>query len=224
MHHLMMLPPFLWSSFLWTWGKKWKKWFVDWHLLCFLSIFTPKIECSECCVGFQCITQWCRTCATNVIVCLFDVNDAMVIYQWILFVCCFFCLYHSSLVSWVSYLISVHHSMMLLLCLQCHCLMVVMEEENGLLLNTFFMFFFYLSDRAWWVLCLISVHHSMMLLLCLQLDYLFVLRMIYEFKGVFCVSSDYSPGWARWESCSTLILHTVMLILFLQCCFLWQYK
>ena len=30
--------------------------------LCYFFVFTPHIEFNECCVWFQCITQWCCSC------------------------------------------------------------------------------------------------------------------------------------------------------------------
>ena len=44
---------------------------VDWrHLFVASFVFTSQTYFSECCVWFQCITQWCCTCVSNAIVCL----------------------------------------------------------------------------------------------------------------------------------------------------------
>ena len=38
--------------------------------VCLLSfVFTSKIECSECCVWFQCFTQWRHSCVSNLVPC-----------------------------------------------------------------------------------------------------------------------------------------------------------
>ena len=78
-------------------------------VVCF--VLTIQIEFRECCVWFQSITQWCRSCFSNLVSCWFDengkecfVNDAICML--------FFCLHHSDQIDWVLCLISVHHSMM----------------------------------------------------------------------------------------------------------------
>ena len=55
-----------------------------------------------------------------------------------LFVCCFFYLHHPDSVPWVLNLISMHHSMMLLLFLQNHCLLIWWEWK---------------SVDCWWMHC-----------------------------------------------------------------------
>ena len=35
-------------------------------------VFTSQIEFRECCVWFQCFTQWCCSCCSNAVVCWFD--------------------------------------------------------------------------------------------------------------------------------------------------------
>ena len=40
----------------------------------FSFVFTTQIKCRKCCVWFQCITQCCCSCVSNVVACLVDVN------------------------------------------------------------------------------------------------------------------------------------------------------
>ena len=91
---------------------------------------------------------------------------------WMSFVCSFFCLYDSDRVQWVLCLISMMHSMMLLLRLQCSLLLLRKEEKraNCWLMSFVCLLFFCVhhSNRVRWVLCLIPMIHSMMMLLFLQ--------------------------------------------------------
>ena len=95
--------------------KRMNCWWMS--FMCLLSfVFTFQIESSECCVWFQCFTQWCCSCVSNLVTCLCEEKGK----EWLVDGCLlrvFFCLYHSDWVSWVLCLISVIHSMMLLLCL-----------------------------------------------------------------------------------------------------------
>ena len=101
-----------------------------------LFVLTPQIELIECCVWFQCLTQWRCTYVPNHVTCLFDENGNIVDCWWMPFVCCFFCVHSSNWVEWVLCLISVHHSMMLLLFLQSCCLLFLWEwKKNRLLMN-----------------------------------------------------------------------------------------
>ena len=95
--------------------------------------------------------------------------------EWIVdgrLLCVFFCLHSTDWVSWVLCLISVIHSMTLLLCLQSHCLLMRREKvKSELLMDVFCVSSFFCinqSDWGQWVLCLISMIHSMVLLLSLQ--------------------------------------------------------
>ena len=87
--------------------------------VCIISfVFTTQIEFSECSVWFQYVTQWCCSLVSNSIVCWWkgkrkrkselSMNDFMRL----------LCIYYSDWEQWVSCLISIIHSMMLLLCLQ----------------------------------------------------------------------------------------------------------
>ena len=55
---------------------------------------------------------------------------------WMSFVWCFFYAHRSDLAEWVLCFISMHHSMMLLLCLQSSYLLISWEKTDVLLLNT----------------------------------------------------------------------------------------
>ena len=48
---------------------KGKEWIVDGCLLCVFFVLTAQIEFFECCVWFQCFTQWCCSCFSNVVPC-----------------------------------------------------------------------------------------------------------------------------------------------------------
>ena len=70
MLHLMMLFLRLQCGSLLMWWE-WKRvncWWMS--FVCLRSfVFTPQIEFSECCVWFQCFTQWFCSCVSNVVVC-----------------------------------------------------------------------------------------------------------------------------------------------------------
>ena len=53
---------------------QWKKWPLIDSLCVSCLIFTTQIELSECCVWFQCITQWRCSHVSNVVCCWFDGN------------------------------------------------------------------------------------------------------------------------------------------------------
>ena len=98
---------------------------------------------------------------------------------WLMFLCVFFCLHHLDRVWWVLCLISMIHSLMLLLFLQCRCLLKwsaikkwIVDDRLLCVLRS------HKSDWVQWVLCLISTPHSMTLLLCLQSCSLFMRREI----------------------------------------------
>ena len=59
------------SNLVTCWYERKREW-VDCRWRSFESFFviTTQIECSECCVWFQCFTQWCRTCVSNQVHCL----------------------------------------------------------------------------------------------------------------------------------------------------------
>ena len=41
--------------------------------VCLLSfVFTTQVECRECCVWFQCLTQWCYSCVSNLAHCWYE--------------------------------------------------------------------------------------------------------------------------------------------------------
>ena len=94
----------------------------------------------------------------------------------VFYVSSFFCLHHTDRVSWVLCLISMIHSMMLLLFFQfCYLLMRREKEKSELLMDVFYVSSFFCLHCPDWVqrvLCLISMIHSMTLLLCLQCHWL----------------------------------------------------
>ena len=110
-------------------------------------VFTPQIEFSECCVWFQWFTQWCCTCVSNLVPCWWEEKRKNELLMDVFCVSSFFCLNYPDWVSWVLYLISMIHSMMLFLCLQYRCLLTRREigKEwivDGCLLCVFFPFVF----------------------------------------------------------------------------------
>ena len=107
-----------------------------------VCVFTPQIEFYECCVWFQCITQWWYSSFSNVVFCWFGENGKRVNCWWMSFACCFFCVYHPDRVLWVLCLISMHHSMTLLLFLQCRSLLIWWEwEKSELLMDVIYVLF-----------------------------------------------------------------------------------
>ena len=111
-------------------------------------------------------------------------------------VCCFiFWIHGLVLAQWVLCLISMHHSMMLLLFLQwCSLLIWSKWKRVDCWWMSFVWCFFcvHISDWVLWVLCLISMPHSMMLLLCLQSSYLLI----------------------SWEKTDVLLLNTICVVSF----------
>ena len=135
-----------------------------------------------------------------------------------------FCCIHST--DWarlVLCLISVLHSMMLLLHHQSHCLLTWWERESELLMDVFGVSFLCLHHPDWvqWVLCLISMIHSMMLLLCLLCCCLLIRERGKRdlLMDIFCVSSFvclHISDLARWVLCLISMLHPTTLLLCLQ--------
>ena len=121
-----------------------------------------------------------------------------------------------------------HHSMMLLLCLRCCCLLIWCEWKRVDCCWVPFVCCFlclHHSDWAQWVLCLISVHHPMMLLPFLQSRSLFFKNgkrvdcWWMSFVRCFFV---YSTDWVFWVLCLISMLHSLMLLLRLQWCSPWE--
>ena len=106
------------------------RWVLCWRTSFVVSfVFTSQTEFCECCVWFQCITQWCCTSFSNVVVCWFDENGK----EWIVDGChftCFFCVHFPERAQWVLCLISMNHSMMSHLFLQCRCLLIWLEWKR----------------------------------------------------------------------------------------------
>ena len=121
---------------------------VNWwwmSFVCLLSfVFTVQTEFSECCVWFQHFAQWCCSCVSNLVVCWCDDKWKTVNCWWMSFVS-FFRIHISDIVYWVLCLISTPHTMMLLLCLQSHCLLMLWETESDLLMDVFCAFFLVFS-------------------------------------------------------------------------------
>ena len=93
MIHSMMLLLFLQCCYLLIWRENEKSdcWWLS--FVCLLSfVFTTQTEFSECCVGFQCLTQWCCSCISNGVACWCDGKGK----EWIVdgcLLCVFFLLY-----------------------------------------------------------------------------------------------------------------------------------
>ena len=129
-------------------------------LLCFA--FTTQIDSRECCVWFQCFTQWCCTCVSNPVRYLYREKWKSELLMDV-FCVSLFCLHHSNWIVWVLCLISMTHSMIFLQLLQFSSLLK--KKESELLMCVFCVYFcLHISDRVQWLLCLISMLHSMMLL------------------------------------------------------------
>ena len=122
--------------------RVWFQWFTQWWRSCVSNLvgcwreereksellmeafcvssffFTTQTEFSECCVWFQCFTQWCCSCVSNVVLCWCEEKEKSELLMDVFCLSSFFCLHHSDWVEWVLCLISMIHSVMLLLCLQ----------------------------------------------------------------------------------------------------------
>ena len=86
-------------------------------------VFTIQIEFCECCVWFQCFTQWCYSCVFNLVVCWWEEKEKERIPDgWLL--CVFFCLYDLGQLLWVYGLISMLRSTTLIPYHQCCYLLV----------------------------------------------------------------------------------------------------
>ena len=124
--HSIMVLLFLQCHYLWICDCGNCLWISFVYLLS--SVTTTQIDCSECCVWFQSITQWCCSCVSNIVTCWCDEKGK----EWIVggcFLCVFFlfCLHSTNWYKLMTCLISTPHSMMLPLCFQCHCLLVILK-------------------------------------------------------------------------------------------------
>ena len=71
-------------------------------VLClFYFVFTTKIEFSECCVWFQCLTQWCYSSFSNLVPCWYEKKRRRV-NRWWMSLGCLFPLYSPFIMSLVS--------------------------------------------------------------------------------------------------------------------------
>ena len=75
----------MWLPVYVMWNEE--EWIVDGCLCVPSFVDTVQIELSECCVWFQCLTQWCCSCVSNSVVCLCDEKGKRVICLWMSFVC-----------------------------------------------------------------------------------------------------------------------------------------
>ena len=137
-------------------------------------VFTNQIEKCECCVWFQWFTQWCCSCFSYVVSCWREKKKEELFVSECHLCISFFCLYHSDEVQWVICSISVHRSVTLLLCFQCHCLLILCGQISDIIYVFCVFFLIHLQDEVQWVLCLISMIHLMTLYLCLSSWYLMV--------------------------------------------------
>ena len=93
LHSMTLLPCFQCSCLL-MWREK--KRVIDWWMsfACLLSfVFTQQIEFSECCVWFQCLTQWRCSCVSNIIACWCEKWERANCW-WMSFVCLLLSLLH----------------------------------------------------------------------------------------------------------------------------------
>ena len=95
---------------------------------CSIPCASP-IKLCECCVWFQCVSQWYSSSFSKAVPCWFDENGR-VDCLWNPMCLLFFRLHNSDQVQWVLCLISMHHSVMLLLSLQCCCLLIWWEWKR----------------------------------------------------------------------------------------------
>ena len=180
-------------------------------------VFTSYVEFSECCVWFQCFTQWCCSRVSNVVLCGCEVKEKKVICWWTSLVCRF-CLYHPDRVQWMSCLISMIHSMMLPLCLQSCCLLMWREMKRvicwwmyfGCLLSFVFTTQKECSECCVWFQCFTQWCCSCVTdeVICWYIDNWRELLM-----GVFCVSFFclHISGRVLWVLCLISILHSMTL-------------
>ena len=141
-------------------GKK-SELLMDVFCGCLSSVFTAKIELSECCVWFQRFTQWCYSCVSNLVPCLWEEkgnDEARILLQLVN--------------NWKG-----EQRIDLRGLWKC-CLKGFKKGKSSLLVDVFCVSsFFCLHYLDWdeWVFCLISMIHSMTLHLLLQRCYLFML-------------------------------------------------
>ena len=84
--HSMMLLLCLQCRSLLLWREKRKSELLMDVFCVFSFVFTSQIEFSECCVWFQCFTQWCCSYVSNSVVC-YCKRKEIVICWWMSFVC-----------------------------------------------------------------------------------------------------------------------------------------
>ena len=114
-------------------------------------VFTIQIEFSECCVWFQYFTQWRCSCVSNLVpYWCEEKREKSVLLMDVFCVFSFFCLHILDWVQWVLCLISMLHSMILLLFLQCCCLLM-RREKCELLMNVFVCILLSSHPRTSWV-------------------------------------------------------------------------
>ena len=150
--------------------EKGKEWFADECLLCVFFLLSSLLKLSWVSVVFDFNDSLNDVIPVSPIRFPVDVkrkekNDLL---MDVFYVSSFFCLHHTNQVEWVLCLISMLHSMRLLLLPRCCSLLMRRERRKSeLLMDAFFVSFFCLHNSDWvqWVLCLFSVIHSMTLLL-----------------------------------------------------------
>ena len=155
MHHSLILHLFLQSRWLLIWWK-WKRVIVvDGCHLCVVSfVFTPQIELSECCVWFQCITQWCCSCVSNLVACWFGKKSERLNCWWMAFVCCFF-LSSRPRRSWVSVVFDFNASLIDVapVSLMLFPVVVWIMKKSGLLMDAICLFLFAQTTQIEWCEC-----------------------------------------------------------------------
>ena len=104
------------SPMLFTFDVKRKE--KNYLLICvicaFFFVFTYQIKFRECCVWFQCFTQWCCSSFFKHVLYYGRLKEKSVLFMHFIYIC-FFCFHDPNRVQWVLYLIPMLHSMMLLL-------------------------------------------------------------------------------------------------------------
>ena len=162
---------------------------------------------------------------TDIVVCWCKEKRKRVNCWWMSFVSSFFCLHHTDWVQWVLCLISMIHSMTLLLFLQSYCLLIWRDKKEWIVDWCLLYVFFLLSSlpRSSTVSVVFDFNDSLN-----DIAPVYPILLTVDVKrnekrellmDVFCVSSFFcfhSSDQAQWVLCLISILHSMTLLLCLQ--------
>ena len=195
------------------------------YVIVFVSslMSTTKIKYLECCVWLQCITQRRYTCFFNVARCWFDENEK----EWFVdgWHLCVVYLSSPFRTSSVSVVFLFNASLNVITPISPMLLSVYLKNKKSILFMCTILSIS--QDEVKWVLCLSLMHHWVMLHLLLQCCSLCIQKRMDKSEAVINVNSVHCfyahiSNLASWVLCLISMRHSMMLLLFLQCCYLFN--